>query len=1242
MFQALALYLFATDDSEEIGEIIKNIWVAKLNGNDDTARQLIAKYTGYEIEVDTTATDIATGTERTVTNTVEVDLNERDFFLSSWSWLRENYEDANVTEAGLKRIWQMFSKTQYDGDPTPVAFHTMKEEQFTKWWEANSPMPVDETLWWNLNGNPGAIWEGMDGKDKVFITLEGNMGSPPSSGFAGLISTSSEFSSQLTFTKDDGSKTTYSFFTGAGWNANDSGYAKMLEKIFLDEALLTQAIGPLYAATEGDESTYLSDPKEFGPEEYKSFIAWAKGDRSIFDFSSTPSNLNSIELMYAAHDIPMWWREWIADQVDLSSDEAVAGAGMNFNRTAAVATGVPGATFEDIQKALKEEDLGYVMNQCVVSAKLAEMAGFRKNLRKKMYNSGCGAPYGRRVYCVNSTKQNLYMNYLTVPSGFNDIITETNDNDFTDKYEYGFHIYKIEEGKNGENKKYEFLFETPTNKSTIQNIKFQSLDYSANSGSYNKTVFGVKENAIFGGEKIEISNVNISVAGETIATVKSNIDVSMEFKFNSIEVISAVFAAPDPYKKGGTYEFSLLELLTQQAGMKYKGSQASRALKSSYVATRNRLAIEIVPRLVVKKVGGKPVASTLSAKVQNYFNTTGPIMYDLTLLKYDLTKNPVGQGITLKIHYKGYIKSFLNSPMCDVLQSTGVKQKLLNREKETIKELEKDAKYCEIKHVRKKLTSHFKKMTELKTTDRQYDFILDPLINRGMLFQLEVGNIRSVIEGNIDLETNKLIKPELLRNVVDISKIQQVKVNETTTRISLEPSQKIQFFFFGDLVDVLLDTLYGEAKFIGEDKIGFLYTQLSSDEVAPVDPTPGSRPDIYEFPKRTSTIGETSGTTEEVLDEEGETVNISVSEIKEKFKNFLLKVLMPTFHPIDWNAADEIYTTDTNKEISVADVPVSLGYFYHWFEKEIIDREVKTYPVGGMMNNILNSLVNNVLADKCYRSSAIERKYFAVSSDFGAYNPVSKAKNLEGKKLNQFALDRIREEQSKKTAYNGFVNVGEVNSPIIEKSTDIERSDHCNFLIINELMNSYGDFDSIDLSKNKKETLSNLRIPVFKTDTILDDGKKIGFVEEISLKKTTLPYGEEIRFSKDGLNELSMLSAVHDATIKTNPLFHLYPGQVCWIDAGFLEGTEIYGSIPWVTGMGGWNVVTSVSHAFDVSNQLIVPATAVTTIESKHVSTGATEESSKKHGQICKNSAAAYNESLPEPTNTTAEPVTEE
>ena len=112
--------------------------------------------------------------------------------------------------------------------------------------------------------------------------------------------------------------------------------------------------------------------------------------------------------------------------------------------------------------------------------------------------------------------------------------------------------------------------------------------------------------------KINLKNFKIGIKGETVATVKSNVDVTIDFSFPSLDIILAQFEANtkyDDYQEttGGTkgkYTYSLSELVSHSIGQKFDGTQASRALNTSYLPKKNRLVLKIVPTIANDKIFG--------------------------------------------------------------------------------------------------------------------------------------------------------------------------------------------------------------------------------------------------------------------------------------------------------------------------------------------------------------------------------------------------------------------------------------------------------------------------------------------------------------------------------------------------------------------------------------------------------------------------------------------------------------
>ena len=70
--------------------------------------------------------------------------------------------------------------------------------------------------------------------------------------------------------------------------------------------------------------------------------------------------------------------------------------------------------------------------------------------------------------------------------GFQELITETTDADFTKNYRYKFKLGRVEELKNGQSRTYDYLFESATGKSKLKEVK---LVNSYNQNSVARTVF---------------------------------------------------------------------------------------------------------------------------------------------------------------------------------------------------------------------------------------------------------------------------------------------------------------------------------------------------------------------------------------------------------------------------------------------------------------------------------------------------------------------------------------------------------------------------------------------------------------------------------------------------------------------------------------------------------------------------------------------------------------------------------
>ena len=915
--------------------------------------------------------------------------------------------------------------------------------------------------------------------------------------------------------------------------------------------------------------------------------------------------------------------EYLADLINTSGiDEEPEGS--NVTQEEAAGLGKLSATEEDLKKLFADEnqDFNDKLSQCILLTALSKIAKHSVNLRatEKTTLKGLNKasyPYGGRIYCVDTEKPNTLINILSSPRGISRYIKTVQALDFTSvekakpSLSYSLILSKIVE-KDGESYELPFLFEDSKDEKGKKPILKDLLlkNYQAANAETKKTMemktFNISagKNKTGLNNKINLKNFKIGIKGETVATVKSNVDVTIDFSFPSLDIILAQFEANtkyDDYQETedaaeGKYTYSLSELVSHSIGQKFDGTQASRALNTSYLPKKNRLVLKIVPTIANDKIFGT-LPEVEKDLLKTYIENSTFIL-DLTLVNYT-AKRTVGKGNdTLSITYKGFTKSFLNEPFCDVLTSNETKLALLEKEQAVIKELNTKEEFCDIKEVRKKIQEHYLDMKTTRDEAKAVDgsvSLIEGLIVRNRLFKIDFdtdSGVMDALRGNVDKDTKKIIRPSEVAKLLANNDLTPKSVEEwdQTGSETLDYADSIKFFYFGDLIDVLLDVVYGEQK---------------TRDV----PKEGEEPTKY---RARDQLRKDGG---KVVPAKGES---AVSEIRQKFANFPLKVILPVFQPIVLKEDDFTVASSEDEKISVADIPISIPFFQHWWEEEISKRKSKMYPLGAIINRLLNALVNNVLSDSCYSIGTIEKKYFSIKTDFGI--PTNSNGGFSEKNFNNnfTQFDSLWYSQDG----GNFIKINNKLAPLLKKSNTVERNKHINYLVVYEQFNAFADMESIDPSKSNgtRPSLDALDIPQFKMNfNDKASGKTSDFVSNLEFSKADLPYGEEIRFYNDGLNELSTLSAVHDCTVTSYPLFSMFPGMISWIDPSFIDGSEIYGSIPWTMGFGGFHITYDVEHSGEVSSSKISLG-AKTIMKTKFVDTGARNGGIQSYIKKCEDS----------------------
>lgn len=875
--------------------------------------------------------------------------------------------------------------------------------------------------------------------------------------------------------------------------------------------------------------------------------------------------------------------------------------------------GATTATDAEIEEFARdaESDFNSNISQCLLITDLANIGKHRKKLREDSkadvdYNKSntWSYPYGGRIYCLDTDQDKSFLNCLNVPNGMNEFIKHTTKNDFKSHFKYNFSLYKVVE-ENGRALEYPYLFEgdiDATGKTPdATSFKFQNLK-SLTKEELLKQVFiksDVKSTEKNESKKIKISNVEISIEGDTPATVKSNIDVKITLTIPTLDAIQAIFEAkikdPDNPNELINYEYSLVELLSYNIGQKYDGTQAARALTTSYIPNKNRLVMKISPEVLVESNIDKDTGYFSDKFIERYKNRKDKILnyaknseliLDLTLVNYSVDRTfDHTKDDTITIEYKGFTKSFLNEPFCDILLNNKTKQKLADIEKATIDNLSNDQRYCDLKNIRKRISKHFEDMRKEKDeNEAKRDTILEKLSRNGQIYTLNLSNeIINALSNNVDKKTKKILRPKDVHTLVSGAPINKLDGALPPVSNVIDKAKEINFFYFGDLIDVCMDFIYGDPKWYdGTTRAKRNLDRLRNDNGSVI-------PDIPEDNK--------------------------ISEIREKFANFPLKVILPTFFPTVYDSQSDSFDTSTKPEdkISIADIPIAVSYFQRWYDEEITDKKIKTYPLASFISRVLNSIVNNVLSDNCYNIGNIQRRYFNIRSDFGTFT----GKNHPETNDNFFKQNYTNFDGLFNQYPGPFAKLEINNSPYLKKSTKIPRSKHCNYLVVYEQHSSLEPIGSINPKYSKlsndseksnvyyiRDGLEKKNIPEFSPRKIEPySNKETDFTDNMTFSKTQLPKAAEVRFYNDGFNELSSLAAVHDVSMDTSFLTTIYPGVLCWVEPDFIDGPEIYGSIPWTVGIGGFHLVTKVNHTFDVTAGRIEKEK--TKIDAKFVDSGA-------------------------------------
>jgi len=593
------------------------------------------------------------------------------------------------------------------------------------------------------------------------------------------------------------------------------------------------------------------------------------------------------------------------------------------------------------------------------------------------------------------------------------------------------------------------------------------------------------------------------------------------------------------------------------------------------------------------------------------------VTINLTPTVHDFAFDDMGR-VTMTIKYLAYVEDFFDSPTFNIFSDLDIGKEVLHRKMR----FTKLATFCEQE-----------KMSEIKESESQN-------IAQNKIDALQALFARMYTRGKIrtiDLTYNQLASwrrhgpysaiaftPQLVETQTENDE-RSIGINAAAifaeamantdaeraraasharqTILSNGQSQKIQFFYAGDLVD---EILAGIEEYLGPNGMRAALDEEGSFPRKPPDNAAPITQCEIDFEK------------------------YKIEKFAEQFKRFRT-VLGPIELVNQTNLLDSRFTNFGN-------VPVSVKYFTEWLTKQMLTKERAEYPLPHFLNNFFNMLIRNFLNDDTCFSTNIKQKIRvnqAVVTDYTSEEAWARTA-ADGEALE--SIDTLTHETLRYTAARGSYAPLRVASGRLTYGPDgrvvSRRLDATGVELPLPALNISGpgtDRHStttgldggLDRETNyliyyagrTKPTEQMTGDPTVDINNgILHYGMGLqnGIVRDISLKKTEAPYLPEVRFEQEGYDGLKQLRVTYDADIKTFPLPNAFPGQYLYIDpttfapgAALWEDRNAAGEVYNLThfGIGGYFMIIRSTHRFG-------PGEAATTIQAKWVAehTGRNQE----------------------------------
>lgn len=371
----------------------------------------------------------------------------------------------------------------------------------------------------------------------------------------------------------------------------------------------------------------------------------------------------------------------------------------------------------------------------------------------------------------------------------------------------------------------------------------------------------------------------------------------------------------------------------------------------------------------------------------------------------------------------------------------------------------------------------------------------------------------------------------------------------------------IRFFYFGDLMDVVLDNMY-EGKYEGNDPDEEVEVDLRTI-LGPIE----IKRNVFDDSEHEGSIKFTRLGKLIVADKYTSAYDVVATRNVKKAVQQVEKHIAEGDDP---RIARDYGLKLQPVFASLADIPISVNLFLRWFAENISNKGVFGYSFKKFLVDATQSLIVASLQADSTRILLPKQKRRVKLLSWDSHSQTSKpdAFGFVQVPSKGLKITLTEEERGKNTAYS---QISQITKKLTDrpKRKDPYMSDYA--MVYAEAPRYNRKFDG-----NHEQYLRDVKDGIYH----LGVGRDVGMVKDISLSATSIPGYEEMQIQSALKDQERPKKRVYEATVTMFGTTFFRPGQMVYIHAaayGTLDNLKSFG-------LGGYYTVRTVSTNFSSGN----------------------------------------------------------